>query len=69
MKAYLITMRGCDSVVSIGETPWRAVQNVIRSFRNEDPEWDGDETDLEQLQEVGDFIRWAEFEEDASLRR
>ena len=56
MKAYLITMNGCDSVVAPGNTPWEAVQTVIQSFRADDDGWEGDETDLEQLQEIGEFI-------------
>lgn len=59
MRAYLITFRNCDAVVAAAETPWEAVQKVMRAYRAEpDPEdrWDGDETDLEQLQELGEFV-------------
>ena len=38
------------------QKPWEAVQTVIQSFRADDDGWEGDETDLEQLQEVGEFI-------------
>lgn len=56
LTAYLVTMRDCDAVVSAGRTPWEAVATVMAAFRADEDGWDGDHRDLEQLQELGEFV-------------